>query len=81
MEALEPCDEGIHEPDDNQEWDLPIPFSAVTQTIRPLDDNLKHDLSLSEEEIAQNTDQGLIRSVKKPMIIDEFGFKIDRDSK
>ncbi|VDK37696.1 unnamed protein product [Taenia asiatica] len=79
METLELCDEGIHEPDDNQEWDLPIPFSAVTQTIRPLDDNLKHDLSLSEEEIAHNSDEGLIRHAKKTIIIDEFGFKIDRN--
>ncbi|KAL5106425.1 hypothetical protein TcWFU_009254 [Taenia crassiceps] len=79
METLELCDEGIHEPDDNQEWDLPIPFSAVTQTIRPLDDNLKHGISLSEDETANGVDEGLTRGVKKSITIDEFGFKIDLD--
>ncbi|CUT99243.1 small g protein signaling modulator 3 [Echinococcus multilocularis] len=80
MGTLEPCDEGIHEPDGNQDWDLPTPFSAVTQTIRPVDGTLKYDLCLSEEEITQRADEGSTKRTKKPsIIIDEFGFKIDRE--
>ncbi|VDM25691.1 unnamed protein product [Hydatigera taeniaeformis] len=79
MGTFEQFDEGIFELDDNHKLDLPIPFSALTPTIRSLDDALKHDLSLSEEEIAQDAGERPIKNVKRSTIIDEFGFKIDRD--
>ncbi|KAM3172264.1 hypothetical protein ACTXT7_014913 [Hymenolepis weldensis] len=79
MESSEVSDEGIHEPEDIPEFELPIPFAALTQTIRPCESNLKQNHSSSEEELPGGFDEYLRRSSKKPIIIiDEFGFKIDR---
>ncbi|VDL99801.1 unnamed protein product [Schistocephalus solidus] len=89
-------DEGIHEPKDFREWTLPVPFSALTQTMRP---NMRHHShvrqspsSVSSENAEQNglpeesaeCEPGhgkLLRSVCQPSCItDEFGFKIDLTS-
>lgn len=81
MESSEVSDEGIHEPEDIPEFELPIPFAAVTQTIRPSESSFKQNHSSSEEELPRGFDEHSRRSSGKPIIIvDEFGFKIDRSS-
>ncbi|VDO14232.1 unnamed protein product [Rodentolepis nana] len=51
MESADVADEGIHEPDDSFELELPIPFAAVTQSIKPSESNLKQNHSSTDEDI------------------------------
>lgn len=82
MECLEPFDEGIYEPEDGTEIELPIPFNAVTQTIRPTEASLKQNPNSSEEDLSRSFDENLQRSSRKStVVVDEFGFKIDLSSK
>ncbi|VDN16743.1 unnamed protein product [Dibothriocephalus latus] len=85
-------DEGIHEPEDFRELSLPVPFSALTQTMRPNIRPHRHtsqSSSSSTEDAEQNSlleesangkvghDQAF-RNVSRPSCItDEFGFKVD----
>lgn len=81
MDSPTISDEGIHEPEDISEFGLPIPFAAVTQTIRPSENSLKRIHSSSEEDVSREFDEKSRRGSRKPIIIvDEFGFKIDRSS-
>ncbi|KAM7539233.1 hypothetical protein Aperf_G00000047636 [Anoplocephala perfoliata] len=78
MESPEQFDEGIDEPEDGPEIEFPIPFAAVTQTIRPSEVSLKQNLSSSEEDLSRRFDENVRRNSRKStIVVDEFGFKID----
>ncbi|VDD79736.1 unnamed protein product [Mesocestoides corti] len=79
MNTSDTFDEGIHEPDDPQDWNIPVPFSAVTQTIRPIGDIWARDKSSSDEELSNDANCDTRKHYKRSsIIVDEFGFKIDR---
>lgn len=79
MESLEVSDEGIHEPENVFEFELPIPFAAVIQSIKPSENCLKQNHSSSDEDLCSGFDKRSRKFSRKSLIVvDELGFKIDR---
>lgn len=97
MSATAPIDEGIWDSEEILERLMPEPFSALTQTIRPIKDGPSRSWShirnstdgeeemKEEEELQRSREEHASATIKrrpKPfVIVDEFGFKIDRRSK
>ena len=81
MEALESSVVVIHESEKNRNCNFPIPFSAVTQTMRPTDFKL-NGLTDSSDDLSRDPDDDSTKDIKDlPFIVDEFGFKIDSKSR